>query len=387
MVPRIHKTIGKGSPNLKDSCLEPPCRCHPELNCPDLHRQKALAFVGIWTYHKQGDLHSQPVSEKKHGLSNWLLTQRREFNVATRRRHSVGFTLIELLVVIAVIAVLLAILFPGLRSAREAARRVKCMANLRQMQIGWQTYAEEHDGFIVNGQAWRWSSSSPNPGTPWLIGEDRAPSQGTEFEAEILMRTGALAQYVGDVHVYLCPSRHRVVWSRSEGFVWEFTGIFGSYGIVPSMNVWPLPSRADEDRRIRAAHDIGRTVLFVTKISDLVDPGPSSRMVFFDHGIGPGLWYGWGWGWGYYWGSRQYGMSGGAIQHGLGTCMSFADGHVEHWKWKDSRTVEYAQAWIDDWDQYAAGGSLPVSVAQPDDPVDNEDFIRLHTAIWGKGPK
>ena len=56
-----------------------------------------------------------------------------------------GFTLIELLVVIAIIAVLAAILFPVFATARERARMVGCLNNMKQLAIGVQMYAQDYD--------------------------------------------------------------------------------------------------------------------------------------------------------------------------------------------------------------------------------------------------
>jgi len=66
------------------------------------------------------------------------------------RRRSVrdGFSLVELLVVIAIIAVLVAVLMPTLARAREEARRVQCIANVRTLTQAWLMYANENKGRI-----------------------------------------------------------------------------------------------------------------------------------------------------------------------------------------------------------------------------------------------
>jgi prepilin-type N-terminal cleavage/methylation domain-containing protein len=299
-----------------------------------------------------------------------------------RPRQSPGFTLIELLVVIAVIAVLVAILLPSLARAREAGGRAVCLSNLRQMQIAWHLYADDHDSRIVCGRAWGWEPKAGDAISwelPWCskFVPDARPSVLTASKADTSMRTGALSPYVGKVSVYRCPSRCRRDFWRGMDPGWHE---MSSYGIVQTMNCQTDLGMSLSTAEITGKYDMGRTVLFVRKTSELVDPGPAARMVFLD--------YGWGWGhssWGSASGSGWQGSQPPPINHSSGTCTSFADGHAEYWKWQDPTTIEFAKACMDwHWNTYAP----PSAITPPEFPGSpvNGDYLRLQRAIWGKGP-
>ncbi len=102
-----------------------------------------------------------------------------------------GFTLIELLVVISIIAVLISLLLPAVQSAREAARRIQCTNNLKQIGLAFANYESANQIYPPGGMtlvkgyadAGSWGDQTSNNGVSWVALILPYFEQGTVYNA------------------------------------------------------------------------------------------------------------------------------------------------------------------------------------------------------------
>jgi len=111
------------------------------------------------------------------------------------KRPSLGFTLVELLVVITSIAILATLLLPALNRARDEAQSMVCLNNLKQLQLAWQTYADDNNGKIAVAHLLYSNPEAPR----WVNGWSRGDSQmvGPSNWPQSSQSTGGLRLWLG----------------------------------------------------------------------------------------------------------------------------------------------------------------------------------------------
>jgi prepilin-type N-terminal cleavage/methylation domain-containing protein/prepilin-type processing-associated H-X9-DG protein len=151
-----------------------------------------------------------------------------------------GFTLIELLVVIAIIAILASILFPVFARAREKARQTSCLANIKQLVLGANMYAQDYDETLPSGAHSVDSSWGGADDTSWRV---------------------MILPYVKNVQIFQCPSK-KMATSPFDGSLLDGTQNAG-YGFNYAHWGGAVAGHNPSGRSLGEADDASAVVLLV----------------------------------------------------------------------------------------------------------------------------
>lgn len=256
-------------------------------------------------------------------------------------KKSKAFTLIELLVVVAIIGILMAVLVPALRVAKEKATGAVCLSNQKSMAAAWHAYAMDQNEELVPGHIPLDNDRDGIAGLDYLTrtwwveppqneaGDYRGSDALVTLEFEqIGIRRGALFHYQDNVDVYHCPGNKSK--NRFYDSAYPNKPFFNSYSITGMMNGEDIFNTAREAYVAKKMNDIrnpGGKVVFIENVDRRGWVMGSWLMNPLIPGIASPSW-----------------VDPLGVWHRDRGTIGYADGHAEMQVWVDESTIENAEA-------------------------------------------
>ena len=245
----------------------------------------------------------------------------RPFSCPERRG---GFTLIELLVVIAIIAILAGLLLPALAKAKQKAHAVMCMSNGKQLALAWRMYSEDN----VDRVPFAYAPDFPDPNAryAWVTGiMDFDGLNPANWDINNNIAKSPLWPYCGKQRgIWKCPADRATV---------TVSGQVRPRVRSMSMNIWVGGNQGTDG-------GWGPTWKVFRRTSEMVKPGPAGTFVLLEEredSINDGF---------FVVSMESYPNAAKTVMvdypagyHNRAAGFSFADGHSEIHRWRDSRTI------------------------------------------------